>query len=192
METPKRDNFATIEEAIEGSGLQILSHLGSDAHKLTVDEVKQHEKEMQKGRGRGEYAGPYAPTPGEGLLDERNYWTQRQDNLETIEPPEEPIPDVPPVTIDPTSKSFTTAGGGGSILVTMTGPGLSRSWTVDVDGGKAWLHLDAPPLHEPQTLDGVVEYRVDENLGNTTRTANFYINGKTFRIDQAGIPLSNR
>jgi hypothetical protein len=193
MPTPEKskiDNFASVEEAIARSGLRTLSHLESRAHKLTVDEVNRYEKELESERERGVYAGPYTPEPGAGLLDERNYWTSRQDKAETIEP--EPIPDVPPVSIDPTSKSFLAAGGGGSILVTMTGPGLSRSWTVDMDADKAWLHLDAPPLHEPQTLDGVVEYTVDENLGTVARTAHFYINGKTFTIDQAASLTTRR
>jgi hypothetical protein len=177
-ETPKLDNFATVEEALAGSGMRTRSHLGSDAHKLTVDEVAKYEKEMQAGRAGTGYAGPYTILPGQGIFDVRNYWTSWQEKIATI-------PEVPPVTIDPEEADFPEAGGNGSFTVEMTGIGISRSWTVDKDGGATWIMLLSPPLHAPQSDDGEVRYLVDANTADTPRTGNFYVNGKTFTITQA-------
>ena len=61
---------ATIEEAIANAGSTVLSHLGSRAHKLTVDEVRQWEEDNPR---PGVYAGPYNDE-----ADDRNSWTAFQ------------------------------------------------------------------------------------------------------------------
>jgi hypothetical protein len=95
-----------------------------------------------------------------------------------------PLPDVPPVTIDPTSVSRPATAGSGSFHVTITGPGVSGTWTATKDGTAAWLTFS--PL-TPQSADGTVSYSVTLNTG-ALRTANIYVNGKTFGITQsAGI-----
>ena len=96
------------------------------------------------------------------------------------------IPDVAPVTLDPTGASFPAAGGDGSFTVTMTGPGISNTWTVDKQSEATWLTITAPPEDTPQSADGTVNYTVTENT-NSARTGAFYVNGKTFTVDQEGI-----
>ena len=96
-EEVKRENFASVEEAIRGAGTTVLSHLGSNAHKLTRDEVKQYEEEngLSGPLKEGEYrasASPYSE-----VTDERNFWTFRQDAGET-DPPELPDAEEPAVT----------------------------------------------------------------------------------------------
>jgi hypothetical protein len=152
---------------------------------MTVDEVRQHRIDIGA-------AGP--PKPGEHrasvspyreILDARNYWTYLQDTatLEAPElpPPEGALPDVPPVTIDPTSNTLPAAGGTGIITVTVTGEGASGTWTVDKDSTADWLSY-APT--EPQTASGVVVYTAAPNPG-AVRAAHFYINGKTFTVNQS-------
>jgi hypothetical protein len=75
----KRENFSSVEEALEGAGTTVLSHLGSDAKKLTREQVTQHEEELHLigKRVLGEhrvYVGPYTD-----LQDERNAWTYAQE-----------------------------------------------------------------------------------------------------------------
>lgn len=95
-----------------------------------------------------------------------------------------PVYDVPPVALDPTSQIFTRLGGYGEFSVTITGLGVSRSWTVDKDSAADWLELQTPPLHEPQTEDGMVTYTIAPNTTTVARVAHFYINGKTYTVDQ--------
>jgi hypothetical protein len=91
------------------------------------------------------------------------------------------LPDVPSVTISPTSEELAAEGGEGSFGVSITGPGQSGTWTVDKDGVATWLTLVSPTT--PQTEDGTVTYTVDANEGEARR-ANFYVNGKTFTVSQ--------
>jgi Putative binding domain, N-terminal len=98
-----------------------------------------------------------------------------------IEPPEEPLPDVPPVTIEPTEATMPAEGGSGVITVTMTGPGTSGTWTVDKDADATWLSY-MPDT--PQSVDGDIDYAVDVNTDTAERTGNLYINGKTFTVTQ--------
>jgi len=155
-------------------------------HNLTVEQVKEYYREIgaagpvRPGEYR-EYVSPYRER-----LDGRNYWTAVQDTA-TIEPPDvgEGIPDVPPVTLYPTSHSTSAAGGSGSFSVTMTGEGQSGSWTVDPEASATWLHLSSPPAHTPQTANGQVIYSADANASGAARAGHFYINGKTFTVDQA-------
>lgn len=90
-------------------------------------------------------------------------------------------PDVPPVTITPTSDSLPAFGGSGSIDVTMTGQGTSGTWTVDKDSTATWLTYSPTT---PQSADGTVNYTAAANAGGA-RTANMYINGKTFTVNQS-------
>jgi len=96
------------------------------------------------------------------------------------------LPDVAPVTLSPESVAVPAAGGAGSFTVTMTGQGVLNSWTVDPESAATWLHLVSPPAHTPQTANGTVSYTADENT-NALRAGHFYINGKTFAVDQAGV-----
>ena len=104
------------------------------------------------------------------------------DILETMRPEEPPaLPEVPPVTISPTSAAPAAAGGPGTFDVTITGEGQSGTWTVDKDASALWLTVVSPTT--PQSTDGTVDYDVAENLG-VQRTANMYVNGKTFAVTQ--------
>ena len=91
------------------------------------------------------------------------------------------LPDVPPVTISPTSANVLAAGGTGSVAVTMTGPGTSRTWTVTKDASATWLTYTPTT---PQSTDGSVNYTASANTGSA-RSANLYINGKTFALTQS-------
>jgi hypothetical protein len=95
--------------------------------------------------------------------------------------PDGPLPDVPPVTIDPTSAAVAAAGESGSFAVTLTGPGLSGTWTAEKDAAADWLTVTPDT---PQSTDGDVNYTAAPNLG-AERTANINVNGKTFAITQA-------
>jgi len=95
--------------------------------------------------------------------------------------PDGPLPDVPPVTIDPTSAAVSAAGGSGTFHVTIDGPGISDTWTATTDAGADWLTVTPDT---PQSVDGDVTYTADANLG-AERTANINVNGKTFAITQA-------
>jgi hypothetical protein len=91
------------------------------------------------------------------------------------------VPDVPAVELNPTSAAVDAAGGTGTFLVTITGPGVSGTWIASKDSTAAWL-LFSPDT--PQGSDGDVTYTADPNVG-AERSANIYVNGKTFAIVQA-------
>ena len=91
------------------------------------------------------------------------------------------IPAVPPVTITPASASVAAAAGSGTFAVAITGPGDSGTWIAEKDAAADWLTVD--PV-DPQSDDGDVTYTVTENV-DVERTANIYVNGKTFAITQA-------
>lgn len=95
------------------------------------------------------------------------------------------LPDVAPVTLDPTSASVPVEGGSGSFTVTMTGPAVANTWTVDLQSEATWLHLVSPLEDTPQSADGTVSWAVDANPAEA-RTGAMYCNGKTFTVDQAG------
>jgi len=67
----KRENFENVDEALAGAGSTVLAHLDSNAHKLTREEVDQHEQENPK-EVLG-YGGPYTDED-----DQRNMWTADQ------------------------------------------------------------------------------------------------------------------
>jgi len=90
---------------------------------------------------------------------------------------------VPPVTLSPTSASPAIGGGAGSFTVTVTGYGVSGTWFWDKDASAAWLTVTSPLT--PQTASGTLNYNVAAN-GGVARSANIYVNGKTFTVNQAG------
>jgi hypothetical protein len=92
------------------------------------------------------------------------------------------VPDVPPVTISPTSAAPTAAGGTGTVTVTITGPGVSGTWICTKDATAAWLTFNPAT---PQSANGSVNWSAAANLG-VARSAHLYINGKTFTLNQAG------
>jgi hypothetical protein len=93
-----------------------------------------------------------------------------------------PLPDVPGVSITPTSGTVVAAGGTGSIAVAITEPGISGTWTVDKDADALWLTYT--PM-TPQSADGTINWTAAANLG-VLRVAHLYINGKTFTLSQDG------
>ena len=109
--------------------------------------------------------------------------TQRSEIPTDLDVPSGELPDVPPVTISPTSDDMAAGAGAGTFSVTMTGPGLSGTWTVDKDASATWLTYT--PM-TPQSTDGTVNYNVTANTG-AERVAHFYTNGKTFTVTQAGV-----
>jgi Putative binding domain, N-terminal len=119
------------------------------------------------------YIGPYTGP------DVRNRWTWQQELISATEP----LPDVPPVDIDPADASFDAAGGNGTIQVTVTGEGQSGTWTVDKDSEDTWLTLVSPTT--PQTDSGAVIYTAAANESGSERTGHFYINGKTHTVVQS-------
>lgn len=104
------------------------------------------------------------------------------DMLENLAPAAPALPDVPPVTISPTSATMSSTGGADTITVTVTGEGTSGTWTVDKDAAATWITIANPT--EPQTESGVVQYNVNSNA-NAARVGHLYINGKTFTVNQA-------
>jgi hypothetical protein len=87
------------------------------------------------------------------------------------------------VTLYPTSHSTPATGGSGSFSVSMSGSG---SWMVDPEASATWLTLSQPSAHTPQTANGQVVYSASANEGTTERAGHFYVNGKTFTVNQAG------
>jgi hypothetical protein len=98
--------------------------------------------------------------------------------------PEPPLPEVPPVSINPTSADLPASPTSASFTVTVTGPGTSGTWTAEQDAGADWLAIQSPLT--PQSADGTVEYSAGLNPG-AERSANIYVNGKTFTVTQAGV-----
>jgi hypothetical protein len=94
------------------------------------------------------------------------------------------IPDVPPVTINPTSANVATTGSTGNFSVTITGYGTSRNWMPTKDATADWITINSPTT--PQYADGDVDYTVAPNAG-AQRAANIYVNGKTFAITQDAV-----
>ena len=93
MANKTTENAATVEEAIEKAGSRVLGHLGSRAHKLNREEVKQYEEDNgltgqpAEGEHRA-YDGPY-----DDVNDPRNAWTAAQDAGETTRTGDQLPPD---------------------------------------------------------------------------------------------------
>jgi hypothetical protein len=92
------------------------------------------------------------------------------------------IPAVPTVTLSPTSDTLTSGAETASFRVTMTGPGVSGTWTATEEGSVSWLSIVSPTA--PQSVDGDVTYAVTANAG-ALRTATINVNGKTFTVTQS-------
>jgi len=178
-----RDFGILIESVVYTDGVTVRS-VPTDAQAQSAQAVVEFNREG------GAAKGAKAPeTPPEGLDHPLAYLTpdEREKNPELAEVPSAmeivgEVPDVPPVTISPTSGAVAAEGGNGSIAVTVTGPGASGTWTVDKDATATWLTFTPTG---PQSGSGTVNYTAAANTG-AARTAHFYINGKTFTLDQSG------
>jgi hypothetical protein len=91
-----------------------------------------------------------------------------------------PLPDVPTVALDPTSDSVAATPETANFHVTITGPGVSGTWTATKTA--AWLTIVAPTT--PQSVDGDVTYAVAANVG-AMRSADITVNGKVFTVTQS-------
>ena len=94
------------------------------------------------------------------------------------------IPDVPGVTISPTSETVLASGGSGSINVTITSPGTSGTWTVEPEASATWLTFSPTT---PQSADGTVTWTAAANSTGQPRAGHCYINGKTFTCNQGAV-----
>ena len=91
-----------------------------------------------------------------------------------------PLPDVPTVSLNPTSDSVAATPETAKFAVTITGPGVSGTWTATKTA--AWLTIVAPLT--PQSVDGDVTYAVAANTG-AMRSADITVNGKVFTVTQS-------
>jgi len=185
---------AAVSDALRDFGILIESVVFTDG--ITVKSVPTEAQAqgaqavVEFNREGGAARGAKAPEPPpEGIDHPLAYLTadEREKNPELADVPSAieiagEIPDVPPVTISPASGAVPAEGGNGSIAVTVTGPGASGTWTVDKDSTATWLTFTPTG---PQTGSGTVTYTAAANTG-AARTAHFYINGKTFTLDQSG------
>jgi hypothetical protein len=90
-------------------------------------------------------------------------------------------PDVPPVSLNPTSGTFTAAGGTDRFTVTFTGEGLSGTWIATKDSSATWLTFSP---QTPQSADGDVTYTAAPNTSGAAQVGRIYVNGKTFTVNQ--------
>lgn len=94
-------------------------------------------------------------------------------------------PFLPPTTavrLEPLSATIPAIGSfGETFSVFITTPGQDPTWMPEKDASATWLTILSPTV--PQTADGSVTYQVAPNAG-AARSANIYVNGKTFPIDQ--------
>lgn len=104
------------------------------------------------------------------------------DIIDPYLPAEPTLPDVPPVTIYPTSATHPAIGESGSFAVDITGEGTSGTWTVDKQAEATWLTVTTPTA--PVAVNGAVYYTVAPNPG-PARTGYMYINGKTYTVFQS-------
>lgn len=95
-----------------------------------------------------------------------------------------PLPAQPTVSLNPSSATPDAAGGTASFTVTITGPGVSGTWTAVADAGAAWLTIVSPT--DPQTVSGDVQYAVEANTDPTPRSADITVNLASFTVTQAG------
>lgn len=82
-------------------------------------------------------------------------------------------------SITPTSKQFTSAGGTGAVNVTA---GANCSWTAIKNNNVTWINITGS---NSGSGNGLVNYTVAANTGNTSRAGSLTIAGKTFNITQA-------
>jgi hypothetical protein len=196
---PAALGHAVVSDALRDFGILIESVVFTDG--ITVKSVPTEaqaqaaQNVVEYNREGGAARGAEAPEiPPEGIDHPLAYLTpdEREKNPELADvpsgielvgehPPGSGTPDVPPVSISPTSNTVPASGGTGSIAVAITGEGQSGTWTVDKDADATWLSYTPTT---PQSEDGGVEYTADANTG-AARTAHFYINGKTFTLNQS-------
>jgi hypothetical protein len=91
-----------------------------------------------------------------------------------------PLPDVPTVALNPTSDTVAATAETASFHVTITGPGVSGTWTAEETS--PWLTIVSPTT--PQSVDGDVTYAASPNAG-AVRTADIAVNGKVFTVTQS-------
>ena len=198
-------SHADVSEALRDFGIVIESVVFTDGVTVksvpTEAQAQAAQNVVEYNRDGGAAKGAKAPEPPpEGVDNPIAYLTpdERENNPELADipspielaanPPGGGLPDVPPVTISPTSGTVAAEGGTGSIAVTVTGPGASGTWTVDKDSTATWLTFTPTG---PQSGSGSVNYTAAANTG-AARTANFYINGKTFKLDQSAATRSSK
>ena len=82
-------------------------------------------------------------------------------------------------TLSPTTGSFLATASTGSVAVTASG--ANCSWGAA--SNNPWLQITA-------TGNGTVNYSVEANTSNTSRTGSLTIAGRTFTVTQAGAPCT--
>ncbi|MBV8858798.1 MAG: pre-peptidase C-terminal domain-containing protein [Acidobacteria bacterium] len=82
-------------------------------------------------------------------------------------------------TISPTSNSFSSNGGTGSIAVTASATSCVRTATSNA----AWLHVTSGATG---TGGGAVNYSVDANTATSSRTGTLTVGGRAFSVTQGG------
>jgi hypothetical protein len=82
-------------------------------------------------------------------------------------------------SINPSSASYTTAGGSGNSAVTA---GATCGWTAVANA--SWIHVTSGASG---TGNGPVGYSVDANTGPAARNGTMTIAGKTFTVSQDGV-----
>jgi hypothetical protein len=92
------------------------------------------------------------------------------------------VPDAPAcgITLNPTSQSFTSAGGSGSFTVTASSPNCA--WTANSDS--SWITVTSGT---GGTGNGNVSYSVAANPTSNPRTGTINVGGQIFTVTQAGI-----
>jgi len=188
---------ADVTEALRDFGILLESVVFTDGVTVksvpTAAQAQGAQAVVEFNREGGAAKGAKAPEPPpEGIDHPLAYLTpdEREQHPELAEVPSAMeiagaipgVPDVPPVTISPASGTVPASGGTGTIAVTVTGEGTSGTWTVDKDASATWLTFTPTT---PQTASGTVNYTAAANT-DAARTAHFYINGKTFTLEQAG------
>jgi hypothetical protein len=189
---PAALGHGVVSDALRDFGILIESVVYTDGTLVKSGPLAQEAQAAQNvveyNREGGAAKGLAAPELPESIDSPYAYLTaeEREKNPELAEVPTahdlvSGMPDVPPVTLSPTSGTVPAEGGSGSIQVTMTGPGASGTWTVDKDATASWLTFTPTAA---QSASGTVNYTATANTG-AARSANFYINGKTFKLDQS-------
>jgi hypothetical protein len=85
-------------------------------------------------------------------------------------------------SISPTSQSFAAGGGPGSNVTVTAGAGCA--WTAV--SNDSWIHITAGANGSG---NGSVSYSVDANISTSQRSGTLTIAGKTFTVDQSGVPV---
>jgi Bacteriophage lambda head decoration protein D/Putative binding domain, N-terminal len=182
-----RDYGILIESVVYTDGT-LVKVAPSQAEAQAAQTVVEVNRETEAAKAAG--PGPTAEQPKPSMDSPWAYLTaeEREKHPELAEVPTAQelgdavggIPAVPPVTLSPTSDSMSAAPETSSFRVTMTGPGVSGTWTAEKD--VTWLTIVSPTA--PQNADGDVTYAVAANVG-AMRTGKITVNGKTFTVTQS-------